>query len=329
MLSDVEQLKLSLTDVRSIVQLLELDNGATRQQNGLKICCPWHAENVPSCSVTIGREGTLRAKCFGCDRIGDVFDLIAIARDLDVGHDFPQILDIASAMAGYTLQENRRPPKMKQLEYPDAYEISSAWEHFTGNPLNNKDTRAWLVRRKIDYLYSRIDIMCRAIKQEDSLDRTNYPNLFRRWRQTGHKLVFPLYDYQGKMRNFSGRYVGKLEGVVKSKTPKGYKKEGLCLMNLNAIHGFSPISNRGMHTLFITEGEPDFLTLAMTEDYPVIGIVGHGSITEDYKKRLNTLRKVVICTDADKAGNIYAENIKSLLDDDIKCLRLDVNDLLR
>ena len=80
--------------------MLGLDDGAKRQPNGLLIRCVWHNDANPSLSITVGDGGTLRGHCFGCNRNGDTFDLIAAAHGLDVVADFPEILDIAETLTG-------------------------------------------------------------------------------------------------------------------------------------------------------------------------------------------------------------------------------------
>jgi DNA-binding MarR family transcriptional regulator/5S rRNA maturation endonuclease (ribonuclease M5) len=45
------------------------------QGNGnLKLCCPFHDDNTPSCSVSPTKQGCFR--CFGCGKRGSLFDLV-------------------------------------------------------------------------------------------------------------------------------------------------------------------------------------------------------------------------------------------------------------
>ena len=97
-----KELRHALADVPRVVRALGLDKGAQRQATGLTICCPWHKENTPSCSVTLGKDGTIRLRCFGCQATGDVFALIAQVHGLDVRHDFPEVLRISAELANAT-----------------------------------------------------------------------------------------------------------------------------------------------------------------------------------------------------------------------------------
>ena len=97
-----KELRHLLADVHRVVRALGLEKGAQRQATGLTICCPWHDENTPSCSVTLGKDGTIRLRCFGCQATGDVFALIAQVHGLDVRHDFPEVLRISAELANAT-----------------------------------------------------------------------------------------------------------------------------------------------------------------------------------------------------------------------------------
>lgn len=93
-------LRRALADVARVVAALGLEKGARRQATGLLVCCPWHQERTPSCSITRGPDGTLRAKCFGCDASGDVLALVAQVRGLDAKRDFTEVLRAAAEVAG-------------------------------------------------------------------------------------------------------------------------------------------------------------------------------------------------------------------------------------
>ena len=64
-------------------------------------CCPAHDESNPSCSVTIGPDGTLRWRCFGCSAGGNALHLVAVVHGLDIKRDFPRVLR-AAAEIGHT-----------------------------------------------------------------------------------------------------------------------------------------------------------------------------------------------------------------------------------
>ena len=99
------EIRHALTDVRRVCDALGLtaDGGKTvvKQARGLIVRCVWHQENTPSMSVRLMPDGTIGAKCFGCDRGGDVLALIAGARGLSLtGPGFRDVLVEGARLGG-------------------------------------------------------------------------------------------------------------------------------------------------------------------------------------------------------------------------------------
>ena len=80
--SDVAEVRARLADPKAVVTALGLERGATRHPRGLMVCCPSHGDRTPSCSVRVGRDGTIQVKCFACDFAGDVFAIVAAVEAL-------------------------------------------------------------------------------------------------------------------------------------------------------------------------------------------------------------------------------------------------------
>lgn len=98
---DVAELRRQLSSPRVIGAALGLDRGAQRQRgDAMTVFCPWHKEKTPSCSITRGDDGTLRAHCFGCKTSGDVLSLIAAQRGFDIKTQFREVLEEAASIAG-------------------------------------------------------------------------------------------------------------------------------------------------------------------------------------------------------------------------------------
>lgn len=99
-----------LTDVRAVLEALDLLGGYKPEKNGsgFVVRCPAHGDKTPSCSVRIGPDRTIQVKCFGCDLAGDVFTLVAAARGLDVQRDFAHVLADAAELAHYDLGVDAR-----------------------------------------------------------------------------------------------------------------------------------------------------------------------------------------------------------------------------
>lgn len=100
----VRELRRRLDDPVRVVHALGIEKGARRQPTGLTVLCPWHSDRTPSCSVTRGADGTLRAHCFSCGESGDVLGLIAAVRGLDPRREFRRVLEAAADLAGVDLR---------------------------------------------------------------------------------------------------------------------------------------------------------------------------------------------------------------------------------
>lgn len=97
-------LRRELADPRAVCQALGLLGGRRGvdfilQATGVTVTCPIHGGC--SLSVTRGKAGDLRIKCFGpCELAGDVLSLVAAVRGLDVRRDFRAVLREAAELAG-------------------------------------------------------------------------------------------------------------------------------------------------------------------------------------------------------------------------------------
>lgn len=89
------EVRRSLADPRVVAEALGLERSREEQA---KWVCPRHGG--ASLSLTVGRDRTLRVKCFGCDLAGDVFSLLAEVHGLDVRSDFPALLVRGAELAG-------------------------------------------------------------------------------------------------------------------------------------------------------------------------------------------------------------------------------------
>ena len=102
----VREIRNRLDNPASLVQSLGLTKGARRQAGGgLLIVCPApnHSDRSPSCSVRVGRDGTVQVRCHGCGWSGDALSLVAVVHRLDVRRRFRAVLERAAEIAGVTL----------------------------------------------------------------------------------------------------------------------------------------------------------------------------------------------------------------------------------
>lgn len=132
-----DELAAAGNDVDRVLAGLGLLDGAQRQSRGYLVRCPAHADRTPSCSVR-AIEGALLAKCHGCAWDGDVFDLVAVVRGLDVDRDFRKVLDELAALLGIDSGAAGLPPRrparvLRSVPSPPnpppaAAEVMALWE---------------------------------------------------------------------------------------------------------------------------------------------------------------------------------------------------------
>lgn len=94
------EVRRALTDPAALARALGLKAAPSQGRAACVVCCPWHNEASPSCSVRLGPDGTIQVRCFGCSRGGDALHLIAAVRGLDIATAFPEVLLEAARIAG-------------------------------------------------------------------------------------------------------------------------------------------------------------------------------------------------------------------------------------
>ena len=317
-----------LTDPRALCAALGLlgakGSWAAQHGGGLSVRCPWHEEKTPSCSVTLARDGTIRVKCFGCDRGSDALGLIAAARGFDLKRDFREVLRVAAELAGMwsVVQEidarafdaaRPEPPPAPVVEpepdrdYPPRGDVAGFWDTL-GLTSEDPEVAGWLRGRALDPDVVDGRELARAL-----------PVAARRlpawavcrggtWAETGYRLIVPMYGPAGEILTVRAGRVVDGDGP-KRRPPFGHKASGVVMAD-----GFGVAMLQGRRAperIVVCEGEPDFLSWATrTRDAStaVLGIVG-GSWTRDLVARLPRASLVFVATDRDPAGDRYAAEI--------------------
>jgi len=328
--ADVDAIKRALSDPRDVCRRLGLDRGAKSQGGGLMILCPAHQERTPSCSITRGADGTLRVNCFGCSFAGDVFTLLGVVENLDPDRDFAELIRRASDLARLLLHRAapalRRParviPMAPRRAYPPGPEVGALWS-LCRPVVDDADVCRWIQSRGLaPDLIARRDL-ARALPLGRDLprwasywgDRSIRPRP-EPWSMLGYRLLVPLYDAAGVVRSVRARAVTETaRAAPKALPPSGHATQGLVLADPLAAHmlargAWSEWSDK---RLVIAEGEPDFLTWAVRATVAVLGIAGNGQWTEGIAERVPAGTTVIIRTDQDDAGDLYAEVITRTL----------------
>ncbi len=313
------EIRRSLTDPMSICDRLGLAKGATRQPSGVMILCPAHGERTPSCSVTKGRDGTIRFKCHGCQATGDLLTLVATVHDLDLRTDFKAVLLEAATLGGLhhivaelndqKIYEPRPLPALPEPEperdYPPAAEVAALWAaagpvagdaaaggHLVGRGLN---------ARTVDSLG-----LLRALPPSSTLPGwAKYRG--RPWTASGHRMLARVYDAAGALRSVRA---WRVEGDAPAKRlpPAGHRATGLVMANRHALELLTG-ERSTPRVVVVCEGEPDWVSCSVT--WPTVAVIGiiSGSWSDDFARRIPHGSEVVVRTHNDQAGDKYADEV--------------------
>lgn len=325
------ELRLLLADPAKLCRDLGIAEGAKKQARGLSIRCPVHGEKDPSCSVTLGRDHTVRVRCFACDWTADALGLVAAVYGLSTrGDGFREVLveaarlagreDIADEIAGDKPRADRprvqAPPPAPEPTYPPTDTVRALWNACV--PVtDDAEVSGWLVcERRIDPEL----VAGRGLARTLPTDVEVPPwATYRRqpWNRTGHRLIFPMFDATGRCRSVRACRVTAGE-TPKRLPPAAHKAAELVMANRPA---FGMLLGRARpRTLIVVEGEPDFLVAATRYPDAAVGIVS-GSWTSSFAARVPTGCRVAIWTDPDAAGDRYAEAIATSLGNRAECWR--------
>jgi hypothetical protein len=321
-----QEIKSALTDPRKVCAALAIDRPSIKQgRGGITVACPWHREKTPSCSVTRGDSGTIRAWCFSCEVGGDVLSLVAVVRGLDLTRDFEAVLieaarigglwEVLDELEGRASKEDREkrlaakpapvaPIPEPERDYPPEDEVRRLWD--SAMPASDdRDASGHLVQRRIDPDRVAALDLARVIRR-----RTEVPSWAcfhrMRWTITGHRMLVRVFDCDGVWRSVRGWRISDGK-TPKRLPPGGYKAKGLILANDpgQALLRGDPVGSR----VIIVEGEPDWvLRSTINPDTPVLGFLS-GCWHEGFAARIPYGGEVIVRTHVDRAGNGYAKQI--------------------
>lgn len=119
------------------------------KSNGV-IRCPLYGHDDSTPSFSIDLDSGLW-NCFGCDKKGDIFSLVAELENLDVVSDFVQVLEKSADIAGVA----RNIPSQKKKSTEKGYK--EVWDEAKGGDLSAART-AYISKKKIDLEKIEIDV---------------------------------------------------------------------------------------------------------------------------------------------------------------------------
>ncbi|WP_449537009.1 DNA primase [Ferdinandcohnia sp. Marseille-Q9671] len=309
----IEKIRISIDIVDVISEYVQLKKQG-RNYFGL---CPFHGENTPSFSVSPDKQ---IFHCFGCGAGGNVFSFLM---DLE-GYSFSEAAVNLAQKVNIDLSDYEQQTAVSNKNNNDASKMQEAHEllkkFYHHLLLNTKEgqpaldyltsrgfTREIIDKFEIGYALDSWDfatkflqkrgfkpeLMERAgllVKKEDT------GSFFDRFR---NRIMFPIWDHQGKTIAFSGRVLDKTQEPKYLNSPETIIfNKSKTLYNLHNAR----LHIRKNQQVVLFEGFADVIA-ADKADVPYSICTMGTSLTDEHVKIIRrNVESVIICYDSDKAG---------------------------
>ena len=289
--------------------------------------CPFHDDHSPSMSVSKEKQ---IFTCFSCGATGNVFTFVA-----DYEHiGFYDAVRLLGSKVGYDLGTSKVTSN-KNAEAYEIYDVACRFYQNNLNTLQGKNANLYLENRSIDkdtikkfkigLSISKVSLTDYLISKGYSLSKLvllgisseNGTDMFT------NRIMFPLYDLEGKVIAFSGRIYNTKEGskYVNTKETAIFKK-GNILYN---YHNAKDILKKNAKVI-VMEGFMDVIranTVGITNCIATMGTALTKQNAMLLKKMAN---EIILCFDGDEAGleaTVSAINVFKEIDVVPKVVRLE------
>jgi len=289
--------------------------------------CPFHDDHSPSMSVSKEKQ---IFTCFSCGATGNVFTFVQ-----DYEHiGFYDAVRLLGSRVGYNLASSNI-TKNKNAEAYEIYDLACRFYQNNLNTIQGKNANEYLEKRSIDketikkfkiglsisktsltdYLISKGYSLPKLISL--GISNENGTDLFT------NRIMFPLYDLEGKVIAFSGRIYNTKDGskYINTKETPIFKK-GNILYN---YHNAKEMLKKNA-SIIVMEGFMDVIranTVGITNCIATMGTALTKQNATLLKKMAN---EIILCFDGDSAGEeatISAINILKEIDVIPKIVRLE------
>ena len=301
-----------INNIRSSVDIVDVISSylpLTKRGKNYFGVCPFHDDKNPSMSVSSEKQ---IYTCFSCGATGNVFNFV-----MDYEHiTFPEALKIIASRAGIEIeigQANIKVPKNNELY--DIYDISQKFYHNNINTHDGRRAKEYLEKRGItDEIIKEFGIGL-SLKNHDLLTNIlvkknyNHNSLLKSGlvvkNEYGYndiyynRIMFPLWDINGKIVGYSGRiYEGEdTSKYINTKETEIFKK-GELLYNYHRAKE----ECRQKQTVIIMEGFMDVIAAHIAGVRNAIATMGT-AVTKNQALLIKRMAKeVILCFDGDAAG---------------------------
>lgn len=315
----IDQIRLA-TDIVELVR--EYVPGLKRVGRNWKACCPFHHEKTPSFMVN-GEKGIFH--CFGCSAGGDIFKFVM---QMD-GLSWPEAVKKLANRAGVTVRETQE-DIVRRSEKQKIYDLLAQAAQFYHRVFKEsseaKAARVYMEKRgvsketidrfQIGYA-PRGQLLTAAGKKGFTpeqfiaagiMTRTERGRLFE---YMSERVVFPIYDTQGRVVAFGGR-------TLKDEQPKYLNTpETDVYSKSQQLYGLYQAIPRMRHSrdAVILEGYMDVVVCHQYGVDNTVAALGTALTTQQAQMLKRYVDNIVLLFDPDSAGmNAARRAIETLLD---------------
>ena len=274
--------------------------------------CPFHHENTPSFSVSRDKQ---LYYCFGCGASGNVYSFI-----MEMEHcDFPEAVRTLADRAHIQLPEPAYSKESKELEAQKEaiYQIHKLAGRFYYEKLHQPEgakALSYLEKRQIrpqiqrkfglgyapagrrvltDYLIEQgfsMPLLLKSGLTMENKDKSGYHDRFY------NRLMFPIFDIQGRGIGFGGRVLDKGE-------PKYLNSPETLVFNKSKnLYGLNLAKETRKREIILVEGYMDMIAIYQAGYRNVAASLGT-AFNQDHAKTLKRVAdQVILLYDSDEAG---------------------------
>lgn len=274
--------------------------------------CPFHHEKTPSFSVNSEKQFYY---CFGCGAAGNVFGFVMEMENCE----FPEAVRRLADRAHIALPEPEKSAQALAAEQLKArlFAIHTAAGRFFYDCLQGKDgaaARAYLEKRRMDpriarkfgigYAPEGYEVLFRHLKEAgystadilktglvlENKDGKGYHDRFR------GRLMFPIFDVQGRVVGFGGRILSKGE-------PKYLNSpETILFSKSRNLYGLHFAKQAKKRELILVEGYMDMISIYQAGFHNVVASLGTAFNQEHARTLKRFADDVILLYDSDEAG---------------------------
>ena len=320
----------AIKDSISIVDLVS-DYVALRRRGRVFVgLCPFHDDHRPSLDVDPDRQ---RYRCWACGAVGDIFSFVMAMERVS----FREALERLAERAGVPLPRSgrRRGETLKEqlyevLRWATEQFVGALWQAALGEPARRyleqrgfrpetlKEFRIGFAPNAWSWLADRaraaglkLELLARA-----GLLRTRRDGGYYDWFRG--RVVFPIFDIQGRVVAFGARIVPEFED---QRTPKYLNSPETPIFSkaatLYGLHSarrdLLALRSSQPRRLLVVEGYTDCLSLVQAGVTGVVGTLGTALTVEHVRLLQRLADTAVLVFDGDAAGQKAAERALGLL----------------